>query len=104
MRTKAADPILISLIGDFLGNYLPDVRNRDEDTIDYYRFSINRYIDFMSEVNGITIRTLKASDFNQANIVKFMIWLADSKGNVTPTVNHRLLIYATSASIFKRRT
>lgn len=90
MRIKAEDPALITLVGEFLKTYLPYVRHRDEDTISSYRHSINLYIDYLGQACRISLRTLKASDFRQANITGFMSWLADSRGNVAPTVNHRL--------------
>lgn len=43
MRISAKDPRLVSLIGEFIKVYLPRVRNRDEDTIASYRYSINLY-------------------------------------------------------------
>ncbi len=43
MRIKATDPCLVSLMGEFMRTYLPGVRNRDKDTIDSYRYSINLF-------------------------------------------------------------
>lgn len=90
MRIKAEDPVLITLMGDFLKSYLPDIRHRDQDTISSYRYSINLYTDFMKQVKMISLRDLRSSDFNQKNISDFMGWLANERGNVAPTINHRL--------------
>lgn len=90
MRIKAKDPALITLIGEFLKVYLSTVKNRDGDTIDSYRHSINLYLQFLQSTYGTTIMNVRSCDFNQENIVAFMSWLRDSRGNVATTVNHRL--------------
>lgn len=53
MRIKAQDPQLVSIIGDFMKTYLPGVRNRDEDTIASYRYSINLFIAYLEESKGL---------------------------------------------------
>lgn len=90
MRIKAKDPELISYIGEFLKVYMPSVRNRDKDTIDSYRFSINIYLQFLQNTAGITLMNLKSDDFCQKNIVAFMTWLREERNNVATTINHRL--------------
>lgn len=90
MRIKAKDPKLISLMGEFMRAYLPGVRNRDEDTVDSYRYSINLFISYLESEKNVTVLTMQASDFNQKNITGFMTWLKSDRKNVATTVNHRL--------------
>lgn len=90
MRIKAKDPELITLIGEFIKVYLPAVKSRDGDTIDSYRYSINIYLQFLRFTQGTTLITARSCDFCQQNIVAFMSWLRDGRGNVATTVNHRL--------------
>lgn len=90
MRIKPKDPVLISLIGEFLKTYLSFVRHRDEDTIESYRHSLNLYLAYLAESGGLSLMTVRSSDFSQKNIVAFMDWLLSSRGNVATTVNHRL--------------
>lgn len=90
MRIKIKDPQLISLMGEFMRVYLPCVRNRDEDTVASYRYSINLFMAYLEAENGVTIKTLQSSDFNQKNIADFMAWLKSARNNVATTVNHRL--------------
>jgi site-specific recombinase XerD len=90
MRIKAQDPQLVSIIGDFMKTYLPGVRNRDEDTIASYRYSINLFIAYLEESKGLTFLTICSSEFNQKNIVGFMSWLSTDRHNVATTINHRL--------------
>ena len=59
MRIKAQDPQLVSIIGDFMKTYLPGVRNRDEDTIASYRYSINLFIAYLEESKGLTFLTIR---------------------------------------------
>lgn len=90
MRIEAKDPKLISLIGEFLRVYLSCVRNRDEDTVTSYRFSINLYVTFLEKIMGATVLTMQSSDFNQKNILAFMAWLKSERNNAATTINHRL--------------
>lgn len=90
MRAKAKDPALIKLIGEFLKVYLPSVKNRDQDTIDSYRHSMNVYLQFLQDTQGLTLITARSCDFCQKNIVSFLAWLREERGNAATTVNHRL--------------
>jgi site-specific recombinase XerD len=90
MRIKATDPRLVSLMGEFMRTYLPGVRNRDKDTIDSYRYSINLFVTYLESEKKVTVLTMQSSDFSQKNIVEFMAWLKSERKNVAPTINHRL--------------
>lgn len=90
MRIKAKDPRLVSFMGEFMRTYLPGVRNRDKDTIDSYRYSINLFVTYLESEQKVTVLTMQSSDFSQKNIVKFMAWLKSERNNVAPTINHRL--------------
>ena len=90
MRIKAKDPRLVSLMGEFMRIYLPGVRNRDKDTIDSYRYSINLFVTYLESEQKVTVLTMQSSDFSQKNIVEFMAWLKSERNNVAPTINHRL--------------
>ena len=90
MRIKAKDPRLVSLMGEFMRTYLPCVRNRDKDTIDSYRYSINLFVTYLESEQKVTVLTMQSSDFSQKNIVEFMAWLKSERNNVAPTINHRL--------------
>lgn len=90
MRIKTKDPALVSCIGEFLKVYLPVVRNRDQDTIDSYKFSVSLYLLYLQQIFGITLMSICSDDFCQKNIVLFMTWLSEERNNVATTVNHRL--------------
>ena len=62
MRIKAKDPNLVALMGEFMGTYLPSVKNRDDDTVTSYRYSIHLFLDadlLAKELSGLTGRTEK---------------------------------------------
>ena len=103
MRIQAKDPRLISLMGEFMRAYLPGVRNRDEDTITSYRYSINLFVTYLESEHKVTVMTMQSSDFSQKNIVSFMAWLKSERKNVATTINHRLSDLRDSASTFTRR-
>ena len=90
MRIKAKDSNLIAIMGEFMRTYLPSVRNRDDDTVASYRYSINLFVTYLESENNVTVLTMQASDFNQKNIVGFMAWLKSDRNNVATTINHRL--------------
>ena len=104
MRIKTKDPRLVSLMGEFMRTYLPCVRNRDEDTIASYRYSINLFVTYLESEQKLTVLTMQSSDFSQKNIAEFMNWLKSERNNVAPTINHRLSDLRGSASIFIKRT
>ena len=90
MRIKAKDANLISVLGDFLLNYLPNVRNRDDDTILSYRTSINLFLQYLLTVHNISIKSISADDFNQKNIISFMEWLRVERKNVAVDCQSKL--------------
>lgn len=90
MRIKAKDPQLVSHMGEFMRGYLPCIRNRDEDTVASYRYSINLFVAYLEAENGVTVMMMQSSDFNQKNIAGFMSWLKSARNNVATTINHRL--------------
>lgn len=55
MRISAKDPQLISSLGDFMKVYLPCVRNRDDDTIASYRYSINLFMSYLNSARGLLL-------------------------------------------------
>jgi site-specific recombinase XerD len=90
MRGMAKDPRTVSLVGEFMNVYLPSVRRLDDDTVASYRTSISLYLDYLRDSRGISLATLTAADVCQESVVGFMSWLAETRGNVATTINHRL--------------
>ena len=80
----------VALIGEFLNEYLPVVRRRDEDTVASYRTSINLFVDYLRDSRGVSLAALKGTDIDQKSVAGFLSWLADERGNASTTINHRL--------------
>ena len=70
MRIKAKDPRLVSLMGEFMRTYLPCVRNRDKDTIDSYRYSINLFVTYLESEQKVTVLTMQSSDVRSTGILQ----------------------------------
>ncbi len=90
MRGEARDGRLVALVAEFMNTYLPVVRRRDGDTVASYRTSIRLYLDYLKASRGLTLATLAAADLDQESVTGFMSWLAEERGNVATTINHRL--------------
>ena len=94
MRIKAKDPRLVSLMGEFMRIYLPCVRNRNEDTIASYRYSINLFVTYLESEQKVTVLTMQSSDFGQKNIAEF---LYESGARINEVLSLKLLdVKATS--------
>ena len=82
MRVKAKDQRLISLIGEFLGTYLPFVRRRADGTVASYRSSLNV---FLEHLHSHLFRRSRAMHLYQAGVPLPTIsdWLGHSNIETT---------------------
>lgn len=87
---KVKDPELYAYIKRFLTVYLPQIRNRSVNTSESYRFSLNLYLSFLQEKVNKSLFDVSVPDFNQQNILLFMTWLQETRGNEISTINQRL--------------
>lgn len=55
-----------------------------------YRYTINIYLEYLRLTHGLTLMTVTAAEFSQANIADFLTWLKSDRNNVATTANHRL--------------
>lgn len=85
-----ADASVLQTIKKFFFEYLPKIKRLDDDTINSYRVSLNLYLDFLKETQGINLTSIRSSDFSQKNILLFMDWLEEVRKNSAPTINHRM--------------
>jgi len=88
--TKVKEPELFRLIKEFLSTYLSSIRQRSNNTIDSHRYALNLYLDFIQESQSKSLSKVISADFNQENIVTFMEWLKNNRGNKCSTINQRL--------------
>lgn len=87
---KIKDPILFENIRRFLTEYMPVLRKRSFNTVEAYRYTLNIYLVFLQETYSKSLCDITAKDFCQKNILCFMEWLRQERGNKTSTVNLRL--------------
>lgn len=85
------DPSLFQKIREFLVEYLPIIRSKSVNTISAYKATINLYLLFLQTSQRIGLSDVEKKDFSQKNIIAFLEWLKDERGNGTATRNQRLV-------------
>lgn len=76
-------------LNKFLTDYLPNSRGSSPQTVDSYRYSFIQYLQFLLEERGIPADKVAMSDLTYDNLIAFLDWLQDSRGNGTLTRNQR---------------
>lgn len=84
------DPALFQGIRKFLTEDMPIVRKKSANTVDSYRYTINLFLTFLREKHDKLLISVTVKDFCQSNILEFMDWLIEARGNKASTVNLRL--------------
>ena len=77
-------------LADFLSVYLPHERNMSPNTISTYRDTFVHFLSFMLEVKGKKAEKVSLSDISKDNVLEFLKWLMEKKGNSISTRNNRL--------------
>jgi len=90
---------------EYLNNELPNIRKKSLNTIEAYRRSINRYIDFLEEEKSVKRADICYQDFNKSNLKEYLLFMKDFQRLSEKTCNLRmtairaLLAYAAEESI-----
>lgn len=87
---KIKDPSLFRSIRKFLTEDMPVVRKKSANTVEAYRYTLNLFLAFLGEKQNKLLNSVTAKDFCQSNVLGFMDWLLDERGNKATTVNLRL--------------
>lgn len=87
MKKTSDFPVYLSR---FLSSYLPSSRGCSPKTIDSYRQAFIGFLSYMDAVIGIPPRKLTIADFTYENVIGFLDWLENTKGNSAATRNQRL--------------
>lgn len=74
----------------FLGVYLPHERNVSPNTISTYRDTFVMFLSYMFEAKNRKAEKVVLSDINKDNVMDFLRWLVEAKGNSISTRNNRL--------------
>jgi site-specific recombinase XerD len=76
-------------LNKFLTEYLPNACGSSPQTIDSYRYSFIQFLQFLSETKGISADKVDISDLSYDNLLTFLGWLQNSRGNGVSTRNQR---------------
>lgn len=76
-------------LNKFLTDYLPNDRGSSPQTVDSYRYSFIQFLQFLLEERRIPADKVDISDLAYDNLIAFLGWLQDSRGNGTSTRNQR---------------
>ncbi|MDO5128273.1 MAG: phage integrase N-terminal SAM-like domain-containing protein, partial [Eubacteriales bacterium] len=87
---KIKDPALFQSIRKFLTEDMPFVRKKSANTIDAYRYTLNLFMSFLQEKHNKLLSSVTVKDFSQSNVLDFMDWLLEVRGNKASTVNLRV--------------
>ena len=87
---KIKDPSLFQSIRKFLTEDMPIVRKKSANTVDAYRYTINLFLAYLREKHNKLLSSVTVKDFCQRNVLEFMDWLLEVRGNKASTVNLRL--------------
>lgn len=90
---------------EYLNNELPNICKKSLNTVESYRQSLNRYIDFLEEEKRIKRVNICYQDFNKSNLKDYLLFMKDSQYLSEKTCNLRLtairslLAYASEESM-----
>ena len=90
---------------DFLNNEMPVIRKKSTNTVDAYRCSLNKYINFLAEEKSIKKPDICYQDFNKAYLKDYLVFIKDIQKLSVKTCNLRmaaikaLLAYAADEAI-----
>ena len=88
---KFADETFFKSIRDFLTVYLPRQKCYSDNTVRAYRFSLNLFVDFLTDKLEIPMNKLSFKHMNAENVVHFLDYLQDERGCSATTRNQRLM-------------
>jgi site-specific recombinase XerD len=87
---RVTDTMLFDLIHDFFKIFLPKQKRSSKHTIRAYNTSMNQFLDFVKEKNGIPLGAITFEMLTREMVADFLDWLEESRGCSDSTRNHRL--------------
>lgn len=76
-------------LNKFFVRYLPDVKGSSPSTIDSYRYSFIKFLEYLQETCKIKADKIKISDLSYGNVYGYLDWLEACKHNGPNTRNQR---------------
>ena len=90
MKTQSESIIIATAIHDWIGSYLPDVRENSTNTLKAYREALTLYVRFLEDEKSVKSYNLSSGCFSHLYIQAWMIWLKVKRHSSSSTCNHRL--------------
>jgi len=87
---KIKDPIFFEGIKDFLGTYLPKVKNSSPHTVSSYRTTLSLYVSYLQHTLNYSVYDIDTTLITQTTIMGFLDWCRTDRGNGAATLNNRL--------------
>jgi site-specific recombinase XerD len=90
---------------EYLNNELPNIRKKSSNTVEVYRQSLNRFIDFLEKEKSIKRADICYLDFNKNNLKDYLLFMKNSQRlsektcNLQMTAIRSLLAYAVEEAI-----
>ena len=81
----------------FFSVYLVHDRHASLNTIESYKTSFIHFIDFMKVKHGISVESITLNELTRENVLAFLRWLVEEKGNALSTRNQRLSAFRSFA-------
>ena len=91
-------------LSNYLSKYLPGVSGLRPNTITSYRDVFIALIQFFEDSLGIKAEKITLETFNADNVIKYLDWLEDVRGNAISTRNNRLAAIHAFAKYVERRS
>jgi len=76
-------------LNKFFIRYLPNVKGSSPSTIDSYRYSFIRFLEYLQEALGIRSDRVTVNDLSYENVCSYLSWLESSRHNSPTTRNQR---------------
>lgn len=90
MKTGNEAAFILKSISAFLNTYAPLNLTSSTNTLKSYRISLNKYLSFLDEQKGYTIKTLDKDCFDRPVIEEWMRYMRTKEGLSSDTCNIRL--------------
>lgn len=75
---------------DFLGHYLPELKNVSENTLATYSDTFRYFLTYCQDVESLKIEKLSIGDLSAELIERYLQWMETNQGNSISTRNNRL--------------
>lgn len=76
-------------LNKYFSRHLPNNRGSTPQTIDSYRYSFILFLSYIEEIQQIPADRFKISDLTHTNVIGFLNWLQEERGNGINTRNQR---------------